>query len=73
MPYVKSTIKKDSLLTLPYSELLGCNWEPGWVTGYVFTSSKHSYTGQKVNTTESFSLHGFADCFNHHIGHDTVF
>ena len=31
MPYVKSRFKKDSLLILPYFELLWLNREPGWV------------------------------------------
>ena len=33
LPYVKSRFKKDSLLILPYSDLLWYNWEEGWVKG----------------------------------------
>ena len=41
-----------------------------------FQKTRHSNKSQKVNTallvmatTDSFSLHGFIDCFNNHIGH----
>ena len=40
-PYIKSRLRKDSLLILPCSELLWFNWEPGWVKCQIFALSKN--------------------------------
>ena len=50
-PIRKIKIRKDNLLILTYSELLWHNWEPGWVKGEIFASTKNtnSNTARKVN------------------------
>ena len=80
MPHVKPRFKNDSLLTNPtlfrvaLVQLTARMCER--LNFYIF-EKQNTQTQVKrqiqlvlvVATADSFSLHGFIDCFNYHIGH----